>query len=406
MGRRWLVLNGLLGSSWVLHNRIRASFRISLIRIDIMGIFQYRSINYPKYNGFLYLIISFFYLLLGIFYLMKFQEGMVGRSAALTFALERLSDLARINRPILLMGERGTGKELATQRLHFLSTRWEAPLVKVNCAALADSLLESELFGHEPGAFTGASRVRKGRFERADGGTLFLDEIATMSMRLQEKLLRLVEYGEFERLGGQETLQVDVRVIGATNIDLRILVSENQFRADLLDRLSFDVVHLPALRHRTEDIVELAQHFAVQMCSEIGWEFFPGFTDSALQVLLQHEWPGNVRELKNTVERSLFRWDDARKPVGTVIIDPFASPYADETPRNASIEPSDGISKTEEAHDFQTRIQRFEVQLLRSALEENGHNQRRTAAALGLTYNQMRGAVRKYNLSGKNADTN
>ena len=330
----------------------------------------------------------------------------MGRSPALTFALERLSDLARINRPILLMGERGTGKELAAQRLHFLSPRWEAPLVKVNCAALADSLLESELFGHEPGAFTGASRVRKGRFERADGGTLFLDEIATMSMRLQEKLLRLVEYGEFERLGGQETLQVDVRVIGATNIDLRILESENQFRADLLDRLSFDVVHLPALRHRTDDIVELAQHFAVQMCSEIGWELFPGFTDSALESLLQYKWPGNVRELKNTVERSLFRWEDASQPVGTVIIDPFASPYADETPVNESTEPSDGVTEPPQTDDFQTRVQRYEVQLLRIALEENGHNQRRTADALGLTYNQMRGVVRKYNLSGNNADRN
>ena len=276
---------------------------------------------------------------------MKYQESMVGRSPALTFALERLSNLACINRPILLMGERGTGKELAAQRLHFLSSRWEAPLVKVNCAALADSLLESELFGHEPGAFTGASRVRKGRFERADGGTLFLDEIATMSMRLQEKLLRLVEYGEFERLGGQETLQVDVRVVGATNIDLRILESENQFRADLLDRLSFDVVHLPALRHRTDDILELAQHFAVQMCSEIEWEFFPGFTDTALQTLLQHKWPGNVRELKNTVERSLFRWENAKEPVGTVILDPFKSPYADETPASESIEPSNSSSE-------------------------------------------------------------
>jgi len=230
---------------------------------------------------------------------MKYQESMVGRSPALAVALERLSQLAGINRPILLMGERGTGKELAVQRLHFLSARWEAPLIKVNCAALADSLLESELFGHEPGAFTGATRIRKGRFERADGGTLFLDEIATMSMRLQEKLLRLVEYGEFERLGGQDTLQVDVRVIGATNVDLQTLESDNRFRADLLDRLSFDVVHLPALRHRAEDIEELAQHFAVQMCTEIGWKFFAGFTDSALKTLQQHKWPGNVLELKN-----------------------------------------------------------------------------------------------------------
>ena len=248
----------------------------------------------------------------------------------------------------------------------------------------------------------GATRTRKGRFERADGGTLFLDEIATMSMRLQEKLLRLVEYGEFERLGGQETLQVDVRVIGASNIDLRTLESENRFRADLLDRLSFDVVHLPALRHRAEDIEELAQHFAVQMCTEIGWDFFPGFTDSALNTLQQHRWPGNVRELKNTVERSLFRWDDAKHPVGAVILDPFASPYTDEAPEGAVAEAPDIVTQDAEVVGFQGQIQELEVKLLRVALAENGHNQRRTATALGLTYDQMRGMVRKYDLSEKN----
>ncbi|MCB1848430.1 MAG: sigma 54-interacting transcriptional regulator, partial [Halieaceae bacterium] len=194
---------------------------------------------------------------------------MIGNSTALAGALERLSSLAAINRPILVMGERGTGKELAAERLHYLSARWDAPLVKVNCAAMAESLLESELFGHEAGAFTGATRSQRGRFERADGGTLFLDELATMSVRLQEKLLRLVEYGEFERLGGQQTLQVDVRVIAATNVDLRALARDGRFRADLLDRLSFDVVHLPALRQRPGDIPELAQHFAVQLCSEL-----------------------------------------------------------------------------------------------------------------------------------------
>ena len=186
---------------------------------------------------------------------------MIGNSTALTRALDQLSHLASINRPILIIGERGTGKELAAERLHYLSARWDAPLIKVNCAAMADSLLDSELFGHEPGAFTGATRTHRGRFERADGGTLFLDELATMSVRLQEKLLRLVEYGEFERLGGQQTLSVDVRVVAATNADLRLLAREKLFREDLLDRLSFDVVHLPSLRHRVEDILELARHF-------------------------------------------------------------------------------------------------------------------------------------------------
>jgi psp operon transcriptional activator len=332
---------------------------------------------------------------------MRSQESIIGNSSALAEALEQLSHLARINRPILLLGERGTGKELAAQRLHFLSPRWQAPLVKVNCAALADSLLESELFGHEPGAFTGATRMQQGRFERADGGTLFLDELGTMSMRLQEKLLRLVEYGEFERLGGQETLQVDVRVVGATNTDLRAQVSENRFRADLLDRLSFDVVHLPALRHRREDIIELAQHFAVQMCAELGWSLFAGFSDSALSTLQQHNWPGNIRELKNAVERSLFRWDDPDNPLASVIIDPFTSPFEDEIPFTASVEPESTFVQDDDTGDFQTQVKHLEVKLLRAALAKNGHNQRRTATALGLSYDQMRGLVRKYNLAGQ-----
>jgi psp operon transcriptional activator len=330
---------------------------------------------------------------------MRPQQSIIGNSPALAEALEHLSNLARINRPILLLGERGTGKELAAQRLHYLSPRWQAPLVKVNCAALADSLLESELFGHEPGSFTGAARTHHGRFERADGGTLFLDELGTMSLRLQEKLLRLVEYGEFERLGGQQTLQVDVRVIAATNTDLRAQVAKNCFRADLLDRLSFDVVHLPALRHRPEDIVDLAQHFAVQMCAELGWNLFAGFTDAALQTLRGHHWPGNIRELKNAVERSLFRWNDPERPLDRVIVDPFPSPFPDVNAIEASPGPGDETTQIEEAVDFHKQVAQHEVQLLRAALKSNGQNQRRAAIALGLSYDQMRGLVRKYHLT-------
>lgn len=338
---------------------------------------------------------------------MRAQESIIGNSPALAGALEHLSRLAPINRPVLLVGERGTGKELAAARLHFLSPRWQAPLVKVNCAALADELLESELFGHEPGSFTGASRAHRGRFERADGGTLFLDELGTMSMRLQEKLLRVVEYGEFERLGGQQTLQVDVRVIAATNSDLRAQVSQDRFRADLLDRLSFDVVHLPALRHRTEDISELAQHFAVQMSAEMGWQLFPGFTDSALALLKQYAWPGNIRELKNVVERSLFRRDESNLPVETIIFDPFLSPFSDKPTMTMPPVPPDsdiqleGVAPVANPDNFHTRVKHLERQFLRESLAENGYNQRRTAAALGLSYDQLRGMVRKYKLSGR-----
>lgn len=324
---------------------------------------------------------------------------MIGNSAALASALDNVSRLAGINRPILVLGERGTGKELAAERLHYLSSRWDAPLVKVNCAAMAETLLESELFGHEAGAFTGATRSQRGRFERADGGSLFLDELATMSMRLQEKLLRLVEYGEFERLGGQQTLQVDVRVIGATNTDLQQLAAEGGFRSDLLDRLSFDVVHLPALRQRSEDIAELAEHFAVQMCSELGWDLFSGFTPAAMTALRDHAWPGNVRELKNVVERSLYRWGNPSEPVGEVILDAFKSPFHDSAP--APRVPESGEAQEQDAQhlDFSKRMEQIEKQLLQDALQANGFHQRLTANALGLTYDQLRGMVRKHGLA-------
>ena len=176
--------------------------------------------------------------------------------------------LAELERSILVIGERGTGKELVGERLHFLSKRWNGPFIKVNCAALNEELLDSELFGHEQGAFTGASSQRIGRFEQADGGTIFLDEIATASMRVQEKLLRVIEYGEYQRLGGEAVLECDVRVVAATNIDLPHAVEDGKFRADLLDRLAFDVVTLPPLRVRREDISLLADHFAGRMARE------------------------------------------------------------------------------------------------------------------------------------------
>lgn len=332
---------------------------------------------------------------------MRHSESIIGNSAALAQALEHVSRLAPINRPVLVLGARGTGKELIAERLHFLSPRWDAPLLKVNCAAMAESLLESELFGHEPGAFTGATRSHRGRFERADGGTLFLDELGTMSPRLQEKLLRLVEYGEFERLGGQDTLRVDVRVVAATNADLRQLAERGEFRHDLLDRLSFDVIHLPALRHRREDIPLLAEHFAMQMCPELGWELFPGFEQEAMATLLDYHWPGNIRELKNAVERSLHRWGTADAPVAEVVVDPFVSPFEPDDepppPPTASAAPS----SQGDAADFSARLANFEKRLLEEALAENGHNQRQTAETLGLSYDQLRGLVRKHHLGGR-----
>lgn len=329
---------------------------------------------------------------------MRESESIIGQSSALTDALEQVSQLAAINRPVLVLGERGTGKELAAERLHYLSPRWDAPLVKVNCAAMAESLLDSELFGHEPGAFTGATRLHRGRFERADGGTLFLDELGTMSLRLQEKLLRVIEYGEFERLGGQRTFRVDVRVLAATHADLRELAEQNLFRHDLLDRLSFDVVHLPPLRYRPGDIAELARHFAVQMSAELGWEISPGFTEGALEALESHTWPGNVRELKSAVERSLYRWNDPLNPVDAVVIDPFASPYDDARPTPTAVAAATATD-TSTPLPFAEQMRQVEKTLVQRALREHDNNQRRTADALGLSYDQLRGLVRKHGLS-------
>ena len=228
--------------------------------------------------------------------------SLLGESPAFLAALAHVSRVAPLERPVLVIGERGTGKELIAARLHYLSQRWDRPFVKVNCAALPESLLDSELFGHEAGAFTGATRRQIGRIEQADGGTLFLDEIATASPAVQEKLLRAVEYGEIERVGGR-TATVDVRVVGATNADLPALAAAGRFRADLLDRLAFDVVTLPPLRARPDDIPPLAEHFALGMVRELQRPLFPGFTAAALDRLRGHDWPGNVRELRNIAER-------------------------------------------------------------------------------------------------------
>lgn len=347
-------------------------------------------------------------------------DTMLGESLALADALDHLSLLAPLQRPVLVLGERGTGKELAAERLHFLSPRWDAPLIKVNCAAMAETLLESELFGHEAGAFTGATRQHIGRFERADGGTLVLDEIATMSLRLQEKLLRLIEYGEFERVGGQKTLSVDVRVVGATNADLRAMAAEQRFRADLLDRLSFDAVHMPALRYREDDVLLLARHFAVQMSAELGWALFPGFAEPVIDQLRAYPWPGNVRELKNAVERSLHRWADPETPLGSLIIDPFDSPWQPTTPGTDTVaaqaspilarrdaEPAAAQTSAGDAltKDLRQQVDAYEKQLLVEALKQHEHNQRRAADALGLSYDQIRGLVRKHRLRSRKRRT-
>ena len=328
--------------------------------------------------------------------------------------LEHVSQAAPLKRPVLVIGERGTGKELVASRLAFLSPRWDRPFIKLNCAALDDALLDSELFGHEAGAFTGASRRRPGRFELADGGTLFLDEIATASASVQEKLLRVIEYGSFERVGGNETQRVDVRVVAATHADLPALARQGRFRADLLDRLAFDVIAVPALRDRPEDIPLLAGHFAIRMTRELGREMFAGFGQDAMAVLRRHDWPGNVRELRNVVERSVYRMSNPAKPVTQIVIDPFPSlPGAAASP---SIPPvpvpvaapatavPDPTVPTE--GDFLTRTRAFEAMLLRQALEAARFNQRTASRALGLTYYQFRYHLKTHGLLGRGGEEN
>lgn len=336
--------------------------------------------------------------------------NIIGQSAALAAALDHVSSLAQIDRPVLILGERGTGKELVAERLHFLSSRWSNALVKVNCGAITETLLESELFGHEAGAFTGAQKTHIGRFERADGGTLFLDELGTMSTRLQEKLLRLIEYGEFERVGGQRTISVDVRVIAATNADLRKMADRGEFRWDLLDRLTFDVVDLPPLRRRPEDIEELANHFAIKFCAEVGWALFPGFSDTALAELQQHDWPGNVRELKNVVERSIYRWGEQEDAVDLIVIDPYPADLREmmdrptaESAEKQTTSASDVAANREPApgalpDNLIEWLLAEERRVLTQALDAHDQHQGRAAEALGLTYNQIRGLMKKHDL--------
>jgi len=331
-------------------------------------------------------------------------QNLIGQSPAFTAVLEQVSQLAPLSKPILIVGERGTGKELIAERLHFLSKRWENPFLKLNCAALTESLLETELFGHEAGAFTGAAKRRKGRFELADNGSLFLDELANTSLSIQEKVLRVVEYGEFERVGSSTTIRTDVRLIGATNMDLPAQVKAGKFRADLLDRLAFDVITLPPLRVRIEDILLLAEHFAMKMASELGREYFPGFAKSAREALMQYPWPGNVRELKNVVERAVYRNEDVEAEITQIDFDPFASPWRPQDEQVDLPGESPAVATTSlppEPFNLKDHIQQTEVDLIQAALKQNKYKQKQTAEYLGMTYHQLRGYLRKYDISDK-----
>ncbi len=333
------------------------------------------------------------------------KQIIIGEAPAFLAMMEHVSRAAGLRKPVLIIGERGTGKELVASRLHFLSGRWEQPFVKLNCSALTESILESELFGHEAGAFTGASKRHVGRFERADQGTLFLDELATIPPRMQEKILRVIEYGEFERVGGSETLNTDVRIVGATNADLPALAAKGRFRRDLLDRLAFDVINVPPLRARRDDIMLLAEHFAVNVTSELGREFFPGFSPEARAALIEHDWPGNVRGLKNAVERSVYRAEEPSEAIREIVFDPFESPFdwLPESSRETGLQPATESAAATAAQpqlplDLKARLAEIERALIHQAMEAARFNQRKAAELLGLSYHQLRSSLRKYDL--------
>ena len=331
---------------------------------------------------------------------MNENERLIGESPEFSALLEQASTVAPLHKPVLVVGERGTGKEGIASRLHFLSNRWEGQFIKLNCAAISDSLLESELFGHEAGAFTGANKVHHGRFERAHGGTLFLDELANTSVLVQEKILRVIEYGEFERVGGSKTIKCDVRLVAATNEDLPELARQGKFRADLLDRLAFDVLTIPPLRHRTDDILLLAEHFAITMTKELERAVFPGFSPEAQKTLQEYPWPGNVRELKNAVERAVYRMTED-KAISEITLDPFASPYrpTQKTQKDAN------VGGTTAPLTFPINLKQDtrerEIQIIEAALEAAKYNQRDAADNLQLTYHQLRGYLKKYGLVGE-----
>ena len=322
----------------------------------------------------------------------------LGQSEAFLTFQERLSRVAPVNRPVLLMGERGTGKELAAIRLHYLSHRWQAPLIALNCAALSPTLMESELFGYEKGAFTGAHQRRRGRFEAAEGGTLFLDEIGNIPIEVQEKILRVVEYNTFERVGSSQSIKVDVRIIAATNADLTALSDRHLFKRDLLDRLSFEVLFLPPLRQRKGDIRLLSRHFAARMAFELERQEIPRFSPEALGALERYDWPGNIRELKNVVERAVYRSDTDR--ITEISFDPFQSPYEGRV-SPAKEDKLPDLPETDRLKSLFNKplkeaVWQLKVDLLEKALQEAKYNQKVAAALLGLTYHQFRGLYRQY----------
>ncbi len=301
----------------------------------------------------------------------------IGDSPQIEEVIEKIKKVAQIPRPVLITGERGTGKELVARSIHTSGGDPNRPMIIINCAAFPADLLESELFGHEKGAFTGASNLVHGKFELASGGTLFLDEIGSMSLPFQQKILRVVEYGTFARVGGSDEIRVNTRIIAATNVDLEKSMEEGNFLRDLYDRLSFEVVLVPPLRERKEDIPILARHFLDQFLQEIPSLRARRFSKSAMDILKEYSFPGNVRELKNIVERAAYHAASSEITSDDV-----------------------GILSREQAvvtgSTFYEKVETFKERIIKDALTTSGGNQARAARSVGLSYHQYRYFLRKY----------
>jgi two-component system response regulator PilR (NtrC family) len=315
-------------------------------------------------------------------------SNIIGRSEVMLEVFKMIETVARTNSTILLTGESGTGKGLVAQAIHFHSLRRERPMVSLNCGAMPEALLESELFGHMRGAFTGAETNKKGLLEVAEKGTIFLDEIGEMSAVMQVKLLRVLQERRFRRVGGLEELQADIRVIAATNQDLTKAVAENRFREDLYYRINVIPIALPPLRDRREDIPLLAHHFLAKYAEQMG-KSIGGIAHGAMELLTRHDWPGNIRELENVIERAVAL-------ESTPAILPESLP-----PSVRGIAPRNGASNDHlppAGFDLEAHVKEIERGYIAQALERAGGVQVKAAELLGMSFRSFRYYVKKYNL--------
>ena len=313
--------------------------------------------------------------------------NIVGASQAIREVFSKISQVASSDTTVLVTGESGTGKELVTSAVQALSARAQAPFIKLNCAAIPESLLESELFGHEKGAFTGAAQLKKGKFELADKGTLLLDEIAEMKPELQAKLLRVLQDGEFTRLGGSKTIKADVRILCATNADIEDRIKKGLFRSDLYYRIGVFTIHIPPLRERKEDIQLLAGHFLEKSASDLGKKI-AGFSKEAMSALKFYSWPGNVRQLKNAVEYAALMADPGEEIKLSDLPEDVRRGGEVETPK-ASERPAESAPLS---------LKEMEKQAIQAALKRTGGSKAAAAKELGIGLKTIYRKIEEYDI--------